>query len=162
MKQTMLFTLLLAACAGTACAQTPPMPSPAPTQVPAAGAQPPMAPPRGDAPAFPHGTVPPLPPGCVTAAPPPPVPPRPALYSQGILANALGIDEQKAVQIQAVFRDQGEQAQRIDQQRRDLDASTCRKLHAIVGDQGLAHWMSLASPPPPPPGPGVPPPPPMR
>jgi len=159
MKQALLATLMLAACAGAACAQTPPTPSPAPAQASMASAQPPIIPPPGDMATVPPGTVPPLPPGCVTAAPPPPAPPVPPLYAQATLANALGIDTQKAAQIQAVFRDQDEQAQRIDQQRRDLDASTCRRLHAIVGDQGVARWMSLA-PPPPPHGPGTPPPPP--
>lgn len=164
MKQALLAALMLAACAGAACAQTLPTPSPIPVQAPMASAQPPIVPPPGGVAIVRPGTVPPLLPGCVTAAPPPPAPPAPPLYAQATLANALGIDTQKAAQIQAVFRDQDEQAQRIDQQRRDLDASTCRKLHAIVGDQGLAHWMSLAPPPPPPPphGPGTPPPPPMR
>lgn len=160
MKPVTLAALIVAAYAGTACAQTPPSPSRGPIaqpppSMPAAG--PSLAPPDA-APAFPPGTVPPLPPGCVTAAPPPATPPIPALYSEPMLANALGISVQQAARVRAVFREQSEQAQNIEQQRRDLDASTCRKLHAIVGDAGFARWVSVAPPPPRPRGPGGPPP----
>jgi hypothetical protein len=147
MKQIVLVAIVATALAGSAFAQTGAPPPPDGAQPgPPAGA--PMGGPGRDAmPPPPGHGLPPLPPGCVTPAPAPPAPPTPALYPNHSLEKMLGISAQQAAQVEAVFQQQGEQMRRIEQQRRELDDATCRKLHAIVGDQGFAKWSRAAPPP---------------
>lgn len=116
------------------------------------------------APAMPPGALPPLPPGCVTPAPPAPAAPTPPMYSGNAMQTALDISASQVAQVRQVFQNAGQQRVQIAQQRRALDAQTCKRLHAIVGDAGFARWSSATPPPPPPRGPrGAPPlPPPLR
>lgn len=99
--------------------------------------------------------LPPLPPGCMRDAPMVPVPATDAAY-----ANALGLSGTQAAKVRQVFEQQTAQTQRFDQQRREMDATTCRNLRNIVGEQGMTRWASMMPPPPPPRAPGLAPPPP--
>lgn len=162
--QSRLITAALAlTLCGSACADdAPPPPPPPPTAVAAPAPQPP-APGAADSIPVPMPlayALPPLPPGCVTASPPAPQPPVMPV-SNVALESALGLGEAKAEQVRQVFLRRAAQQQKLDQERNDLDAATCRSLLGIVGDQGLARWSS-ATPPPPRPDVGVPPPPPPR
>jgi hypothetical protein len=137
MKIRILCALMAMAIAGAATAQ-------AVQQPPGAGTPPaPLA-----------GGLPPLPPGCAGNGAAPPPPPRPPVtVNDAGFATSLGISSAQASKVQQVFEHQSAQAQRLDQQRREIDAETCRSLRSIVGDQGMARW-SAATPPPPPGGPG--------
>lgn len=163
--QTRIFSALIAMvmASSSACAQEAPPPVPPPA--PMTG----MVPPDASMPVPLAGALPPLPPGCITAAPPAPQPPMMAVTDVAF-ETALGLSSAQAARVRQVFEQQAAQTQRLDQQRRDVDASTCRNLRDIVGDQGLARWWSVMPPPrgrrapPPPMGPNVPPgspPPPM-
>lgn len=148
MQTRILSALIAMAVVGNAFAQD--VPPPPPTPPPAAG----MAP-------APHpGSLPPLPPDCMGGVPmapplPPPMPSTDAAYTR-----ALGLSSAQAAKVQQVFEKQATQAQRLDQQRRDMDATTCRNLRDILGDQGMTRWASMMPPPPPPRAPGATPPPP--
>jgi hypothetical protein len=99
--------------------------------------------------------VPPLPPGCVARdrqAPPPP-PPGEMAGSQDGLTKTLGLNGTQATRVQQVFAHQAAQALQLDQQRRALDAETCRSLRTIVGDQEMTRWAATMPPPPPAGGP---------
>lgn len=140
MQTRFLCALIAMTVAGTAVAQAV---QPSPPDV-------------GTPPARFAGGLPPPPPGCVgngalplPSPPPRPWPPVPA--SDDGFAKDLGINSTQATKVQQVFERQAAQAQRLDQQRRDMDAETCRSLQSIIGDQGMARW-SAAFPPPPPPG----------
>ena len=87
--------------------------------------------------------------------PPPPMPSTDAAYTR-----ALGLSSAQAAKVQQVFEKQATQAQRLDQQRRDMDATTCRNLRDILGDQGMTHWASMMPPRQPPSAAGATPPPP--
>jgi len=133
-------TLIAMAIVGTAAAQAVQPPPPGAGTPPA-----PMA-----------GALPPLPPGCAgnnAMPPPPPRPPAPA--NDDGFSKGLGISSAQASKVQQVFERQSAQFQRLDQQRREIDTETCRSLHSIVGDQGMARWLA-ATPPPPSGGPGWP------
>ena len=139
MQTRILCALIAMAVAGTAAAQAIQPPSPAASTPPA-----PIA-----------GSLPPLPPGCAGHAALPPPPPRPpAPTNDDDLVKGLGISSAQASKVQKVFERQEAQAQRMDQQRRDLDAQTCKDLRGILGDQAIARWSAATPPPPPPGGPG--------
>jgi|GEM_PF-3733939 len=70
--------------------------------------------------------------------------------------NTLGLSGTQSTKVRQVFVQQAAQAQRLDQQRRDMDAATCRNLRNILGDQGMARWAAMMPPPPPPPPPHAP------
>jgi hypothetical protein len=137
MKTRILCALIAMAMAGSAAAQAvQPPPGTGTAQAPLAGG------------------LPPPPPGCVGNGAMPPPPPRPpAPTSDDGLAKGLGISSAQASKVQKVFEQREAQAERLDQQRRDLDAQTCKDLRGILGDQGMARW-AAAAPPPPPGGPG--------
>lgn len=119
--------------------------------------QPPPPPPAaGMAPAPLPGGLPPLPPGCVGDVPVAPPPPVPMPTTDAAYSSVLGLSSAQAAQVQQVFQQQAAAAQGLDQQRRNLDAATCRSLRNIVGDQGMTHWASMMPPPPPPPPPQQP------
>lgn len=115
------------------------------------------------------GGLPPLPRSCEDSRTMPPPPPRPPMAANDNLAKQLGIGTAQAAQVQQVFEKHMAQAQKLDEQRRAMDAQTCSQLKSIIGDQAMTRWASLTPPPPPPPpfGPGhgpngmVPPPPPL-
>lgn len=162
MRTRSIAAALALAMSGSACAQVPP--PAAPTHAPAppqAAPQPPagVAPLSAPVPVPLANALPPLPPGCVTMAPPAPQPPTMAV-SDIAFETALSLSRSQAAQVRQIFEQRATRQQQLDQKRRDLDASTCRNLRNIVGDQGLARWWSLIPPPPPPGGPGRRPPPP--
>jgi hypothetical protein len=162
MRNQSIIAVLALALSGSACAQIP-LPPAATTTAPvpptAMAAPPPAALPVAVPPNPLASALPPLPPGCVTAAPPAPQPPAMAVTDIA-LKTALGLSQSQAAQVRQVFERRALQQQRLEQERRDLDATTCRKLRDIVGDQGLARWWSMIpSPPIGPHGPTPPPPP---
>jgi hypothetical protein len=133
MQNRILCALIALAMAGSAAAQA---------------VQPPPG--AGRPPAPLAGSLPPPPPGCTgnNALPPPP-PRAPAPANDEGLAKGLGISSAQASKVQQVFERQQAQAQRLEQQRRDLDAQTCKDLRGILSDQGMARWAAAAPPPPP-------------
>jgi hypothetical protein len=92
------------------------------------------------------GGLPPPPPGCVGNVLPPPPPQAPAPVNDDELARGLQISSAQASKVQKVLARQQEQAQRLGQQRRDLDTQTCKDLRGILGDQGMARWAAAAPP----------------
>lgn len=102
----------------------------------------------GAPPAAIDGGLPPLPRSCVDSRTLPPPPRPPLAASNDNLVKQLGISSAQASQVQQVFGKHMAQAQKLDEQRRAMDAQTCSQLKSIVGDQAMTHWASLTPPPP--------------
>ena len=136
MQTRILCALIAMSVVGTAVAQA--------VQPPPAGA--------GMSPAPLADTLPPLPPGCTgdNGAMPPPPRPATSLNDNGF-NKGLGINSAQVSKVKQVLEYQFAQAERLNQQRRQVDADTCRSLRSIIGDQSMARWSAATPPPPPPP-----------
>ena len=72
----------------------------------------------------------------------------PDLSSDTVWRTAVGVTAAQAREVQKVIAEQAARSRQLERQHLALDASTCSKLRAIVGDKGMSRWMAAAPPPP--------------